>query len=276
MTLTHLIEHLQYGVVEKGNRGEIIARLVLLFAFDELVKNDGFASTPTLKRFLWLLLGLKDEPIQEYKNLEDDLPVHCESFSYLSDKKLSSLESLPLDGLLNFSHFVGLQDAVVTEEYLKECFLRQAAIVFETGRWGADMLIPIMHKDGSMTGLFVQVKNRKDDTLLTLMRSDEVTFKLSTEYVMKANEYRDVAYPAILLALGSSDDFADVSLVKSFNLRHSKSQRISRLPVVVICGFKTFSFLTNEEKKKMIEILDFIVRVPNEVRQCVPLIYNKN
>ena len=65
-----------------------------------------------------------------------------------------------------------------------------------------------------MAAVLVQIKNRNSDTVRNLLNSDEVSYKLQNEFIMKQSEYTEKEYPCILLALGSCEEYIGVSRVR--------------------------------------------------------------
>ena len=64
------------------------------------------------------------EEKQNYEGVDEE--VHC----FSSPNLLETLQTFPITGTLNFSHFVSSQDAEVMDEFLLDCYRREAAVAF--------------------------------------------------------------------------------------------------------------------------------------------------
>lgn len=141
------------GSIDAGDIGEMVASLVLMFAYDETLFKPGMRSrrpTPlALSDFMASLLG------------EEQRDSMAERASTDSDMK-----KLWDGGLVFFNHFVRAKrdpQGDLVEGVLERAYERGAAVFLRDNFPGIDLIIPIMVPDGDMTFLAVQVKNRKDD-----------------------------------------------------------------------------------------------------------------
>jgi hypothetical protein len=254
--LQFLTEIFKCGAVERGNRGEVIGRLLCLFAMDSLTNY-------TVKDF-FIELGFSSEEARL---------LCCEN---------NNIESAHL----HFTHFVCNQDSVVDEYLLKKCFRRQAALAFEMNRAGADLILPFRYwKEDKFVyrGVLVQLKNRKADKLSSLMCSDEVLYKLRPEFVFAQDEIPEDGsreYPSILLSVGSdsSEDAKGVQSIVKMQLRkRSSNQGLQQWHVGIILGYSTMRFLSDDVRKELRELAASKLRLESElVEKMVPLVYRNS
>lgn len=140
------------GSVDAGDIGEMVASLVLMFAYDEVLFKENnervqkrLPSTLQLGDFMASLLGDEQQNIMAGQASTD-----------------SEMIQLWEGGLVFFNHFVRAKEDL-TESMLEKAYERGAAIFLRENFPGVDLVIPIKGPDGGMTFLGVQVKNRKDD-----------------------------------------------------------------------------------------------------------------
>lgn len=135
------------GSIDAGDIGEMVASLILMFAYDEVqFKNSTVLPVPIpLGDFMASLLG------EEQRN------IMAERASTDSDMK-----KLWEKGLVFFNHFVRTKE-YPAEGILERAYERGAAFFPRENFPGIDLIIPIKVPDADMTFLAIQVKNRKDD-----------------------------------------------------------------------------------------------------------------
>eukprot|EP00743_Colponemidia_sp_Colp-15_P003175 GILK01003430.1.p1 GENE.GILK01003430.1~~GILK01003430.1.p1 ORF type:complete len:1113 (+),score=138.28 GILK01003430.1:63-3401(+) len=134
-TLSRLI---QLGTIDAGSRGELVARLLLLLAFDRHCSqiNDGspfkYSRSVLLIDFLNSLFGTK----------EWDLPAALQGAAVC------------------FTHFEFL-DFVPPKDLLREALYRCAALICKKNAPAIDLVIPLLLKSGTVSAIVVQVKNHQ-------------------------------------------------------------------------------------------------------------------
>ena len=152
--LKGLVRSLQNGQINADFRGELVARLLLLMAWDRCVlegqrPSDAFTSTRFLDavplvRFLVSLLRLDDQVMADLSVTFEHATVRC-------------------------THFVEI-DYVPDSADLLELFKRGAAAISKENQAGTDIIIPlVICKDTStevtphmVSCIMIQVKNRRD------------------------------------------------------------------------------------------------------------------
>ena len=159
-----LTSYVGRGFFQKGQSGELVSRIILLLAMDK-----GGNSYKKLKVFLEDLAG--------------------GAFS-LNEKFPDEL----LDGILNFSQFISM-DAIgftstgkeikfrITQDLLKEAFVRNVALILPVGAKGADMIIPILKPDNTMSCISIQVKNLANLNFIGGKHLKTVLHKLSPSFL---------------------------------------------------------------------------------------------
>ncbi|KAJ7291273.1 hypothetical protein C8J57DRAFT_1704923 [Mycena rebaudengoi] len=162
-------EYLKKGILAKGERGELVSRLLMILAHDAATKHSvpGLVSPlryhrpVSLLAFLEALLQpdvyqLVRKALPVYKNDDNDNPV--------------PLETAFVDAYLHFSHFVLAGDYKIVEDtHLRNFFLRGAAVQCRDNQVGIDAIAPMVFVNDADTPIYnsatsalqVQVKNRK-------------------------------------------------------------------------------------------------------------------
>ncbi|CAJ0637020.1 7278_t:CDS:2, partial [Entrophospora sp. SA101] len=144
--LKTLCNSVEDGIVDAGFRGELVAKLLLLRAWDkccnlQIEPMTKYAIPITVKDFLLSLLGEKN-----YQMAFSDL-----------DENLAS-------GILFFNHFYGLE-YTPDKTVLLKMFRRCAAIVGMPGQYGWDLMIPVILKNSvkpeNISVINIQIKNQK-------------------------------------------------------------------------------------------------------------------
>ena len=140
-----LTSYVGRGFLQQGKSGELVSRIILLFAMDK-----GGNSYKKLKVFL------------------EDLAGHAFS---LNEKFPAEL----LDGILNFSQFISM-DTIgftsrelkfrITQDLLREAFVRNVALILPVGAKDADMIIPVLKPNNTMTCISIKVINLADLELM--------------------------------------------------------------------------------------------------------------
>jgi hypothetical protein len=141
------------GIMQKGQSGELVARIILLGAMD-FRGSDQNVVIKRVDHFLKDLCG------NEYKNPE-------------------ALYADVMNGLVSFSQFINLENVGpqikfrVSQDLLKHAFVRGVSLVLPAGTRGADMIIPVLKADNSMTCLVIQIKNLKSMEALPVCNQTE-------------------------------------------------------------------------------------------------------
>ncbi|KAI0310330.1 hypothetical protein OF83DRAFT_1288185 [Amylostereum chailletii] len=163
-----LLSHTHSSRLDPGDRGEVIAALILLLARDRAsnaicldlvpkvgLDDDGFLMhrVITVPEFLAALLKI---------NVLDDMPARYAKTQV--DDRDRPLRDTFQEGYIWFNHYVKIHDLnVLSEEYLVRLIVRGAAAICANNQRGADIIIPVLfgttlHPD-SVSAIIVQVKN---------------------------------------------------------------------------------------------------------------------
>lgn len=157
--LKHFVNACFEGSVSVGDVGEIVAFLVLLFAYDELQFHTPRAlPTPIpLRDFMASLFG------QERR-------------AWMTDRMHSDYDMRELwdNGFVFFNQFIRLEH-VPDQDTLEKLFNRGAAVFLPGASVGADIIIPVRIHDAEMSFCIFQVKNRKDDHHTPSLRQEAVS-----------------------------------------------------------------------------------------------------
>jgi hypothetical protein len=159
-SLAILTDSLKAGLISRGERGELLARLLLTLAHDKCVKFDPkkahealYSKPVPLFRFLEALVGpdhMKRILASKPDNVHDGATFK-EAFKAAK---------------VNFTHFVKGGDAsVITDEIAWMALSRCMAFQCVDGQWMVDLYIPILLWDEPLgrhvvSGIFIQIKNR--------------------------------------------------------------------------------------------------------------------
>ena len=194
--LQPLLECLRYGVIDRGQSGELIAKILLLLGqFSQTPQDDSFtASTDKVFTNLFGLENFRQSSAVDFKVLEQyHFSFNC--FVELEEKSSYWARSNPAEELAVF-------------------FNRGAAIQLPRGHRGADFLLPVrrcvngLQRSYVYKYVLVQVKNYKDH--LKPSQVDEFSDKLSSTF----EESKWLNYNAgfsLLLNVGSTDSAANSS-----------------------------------------------------------------
>ena len=149
--LQMLVQSLRNGQVAAGFRGELVARILLLMAWDRCCLHGVRGSSFTTEAFL------------------KAVPLILFLRSLLHGNIDKELESTFQNSSVRCTHFVKI-DYVPNAVQLLELFKRGAAVVIKENQAGTDLIIPIVFcKDDTtvvtpemVSCVMVQVKNRRD------------------------------------------------------------------------------------------------------------------
>lgn len=202
--LNFLLDALHTGYVEPGYRGELVARLLLMIAWDQATGSRGLSSSLNLEN-----LGYMKEFVSQPIRVKDFL-----TSLFGQDNYNNNIQDLPqkfTDGLLAFTHFIPLT-YTPTQIELRSLFIRFAAVICKRNQAGVDLILPVLLDwDGSntislnsMSYFLIQIKNWNqfyDDDWPA-----SATSKLSKEYVFKGSsitEEKSNPYLSLYLQLGA-------------------------------------------------------------------------
>ncbi|EMD38830.1 hypothetical protein CERSUDRAFT_92863 [Gelatoporia subvermispora B] len=147
--------------ISKGDRGEVVAALILLEAID----NCCFApNSHTRRRFIAPVIDFMQSLLKRgpYEVLLKSMPSEGD--------RDGTFEEIFKDSNIYFTHFVKVLDSqVLTQEMLLRYIVRGAAVFCADRQQGVDLVVPFIYKGTRMTRtnvsiLLCQVKNDTDYT----------------------------------------------------------------------------------------------------------------
>ena len=306
---------LAHGVVDKGYKGEIIVRLLMMLAIDKAMGNENVKEV-SLKEYLLQFSRERaslDEVIEGLDSIgRQEIDVETElgklrrlkidwsdSRAILQRRKeenSSRAASRPLtyaDGQVCFTHFVYLSKStegpLVTHDLLRYAYRRGAAIVVEEGRRGIDKIIPLRVGEDKFVGLVIQDKNRVSDTLqsLTSFDNDETHHKVNLEYFLSKEEkqtFRSAGvdltkhWPAILFAVGVDEvGAAAAGQLEQRRFRHNNRSETEgfHFPCIVLVGLNYTNLMNAEADKHLSALRDFEIVPSDRKRADIPITYGR-
>jgi hypothetical protein len=161
--LDPLINMMKEGLVEGGYRGEVVARLILLHAWDRACgplqplndeeSSNWFSRPMPLVRYLMYLLTYK---------------VYCEVISKMSE---DNIKKRLLKAYIRFNHFVAIT-YTPHPRHILEALKRGTAFVCKRNQQGSDLIIPLVLDIGihdpitldNISYVLVSVKNYQKST----------------------------------------------------------------------------------------------------------------
>ncbi|KAH9923393.1 hypothetical protein B0H21DRAFT_895174 [Amylocystis lapponica] len=156
-----LKEGLSGGILDLGERGEIVARALFTLAYDSTVeKEHPDAGSIKYSKGCSLIGFIEKLFAQDYATAVLDSPP----YNVKSDRPFR--ESFK-DAQIRFTHFGKMyNDGCINTHAMLAAFVRGMAFVCRNGETLVDFIVPVLQKPGnmlesSMTALFVQVKRRE-------------------------------------------------------------------------------------------------------------------
>ncbi|CAI2187079.1 3041_t:CDS:2, partial [Funneliformis geosporum] len=137
--LNFLLDALHTGYVEPGYRGELVARLLLMIAWDQATGSRGLLSSSMSSHLE--NLGYMREFVSQPIRVKDFL-----TSLFGQDNYNDHIQDLPqkfADGLLAFTHFIPLT-YTPTQIELKSLFIRYAAVICKRNQAGVDLILPVL------------------------------------------------------------------------------------------------------------------------------------
>jgi hypothetical protein len=206
-----LIPILKVGAVEGGFRGELVCKILLMFAWDKCQSNNFQYHYPvTVNSFLQSLGG---EPLITAIKESNKPPISgLDKETYEKEKEISSNKIARfLNGTLFFTHFTYVTNSITTADQL-EYFCRNGQAVFcKLGQKGLDLLIPVVladeeakkkGKSHEFTFIAIQCKNHVSYT------TDDHE-KAQTTYTASNFGFKDFDLPYLVLfmSIGAETNF---------------------------------------------------------------------
>jgi len=302
-----------YGIVDRGYKGEVIVRLLMILAMDKAMygenakDNSDVREVPLkdcLEQFSRSDAPLDDKffaefdntgmPKEAYMDLLKRLGLDWPDSEAIVDTfchENAQTNSLPvLNGSICFTHFIHLSKTItrpmITHDLLRYAYRRTAAIVVEEGRRGIDKIVPLLVADDQFIGLVIQDKNRLSDTLPCLLESDETHHKVNVNYFLtgcgaekRTFQDADLAleqhWPAILFSIGFDTVGVGVaSVLQQKRLRRAQNTTTKfDFPCTVLTGLGYSNLMSDTACQALDALRKFEVLVDNRKRCDIPIAY---
>ncbi|KAG9290814.1 hypothetical protein G9A89_010962 [Geosiphon pyriformis] len=218
---------LHTGYIEPGYRGELVARLLLMIAWDHATRDRDIS--PHLGN-----LGYSKEFVSRPIRVKEFLISLFGQENY--DEHIQSFPQKLANGLLAFTHFIPVT-YTPNQTQLRTLFIRFAAVICKRNQAGVDLIIPVLLDwDGSspisvdsMSYFLIQVKNWSK--VYDAHWPSSATSKLSREFVYKGKttEENQNPYLSLYLQLGAPEPALDSFYIESFPAFNTKLQKKARL-----------------------------------------------
>jgi hypothetical protein len=163
-----LVENMQSGLLDKGERGELVARELLVSAYDRAVEQaytkpgsrTSASPVPFYSAGVSLITFINELFTAVYaNNILDGRPNNVSSQEKFRDAFK--------DAKVRFTHFARMADnSATTTEAVWPMLIRSAAILTRPGETGVDIILPVLLSDEAIceevvTGVLVQIKRRR-------------------------------------------------------------------------------------------------------------------
>ncbi|PSR83227.1 hypothetical protein PHLCEN_2v5789 [Hermanssonia centrifuga] len=205
---TFLQKQMDLGLISKGDRGELVARLLLTLAHDRVrvSRRQFLHNTPIYYSHAIPLIDFLRALISAswIDRILDSFPTTITNSDPLS---LPFREAFK-DARVNFTHFVRAGDSsIITDEGAWLSFVRGMAIQCSSGQRMIDLFLPVLLRDEKigrhvMSGVFIQIKNRRQAQRVHI-DADRLNF-------FSPNKLDDVVsrpYVSIVMNLGTHQGF---------------------------------------------------------------------
>lgn len=181
-------ENITGGLIDRGERGELVARLLVTLALDRAVKRSGhdalYSRGVSLIAFIEELFGDRAEHIL------DSIPDNTKS-------KVTFREAFK-HAWVRFTHFGKMGDATgTTLAAARAAFIRCMAIICRSGQMLVDFLLPIFFcpddattlTEANMSALLIQVKRRAEKGVQAKYAINQSTIKFFPDGIANQRPY---------------------------------------------------------------------------------------
>ncbi|RGB35775.1 hypothetical protein C1646_758875 [Rhizophagus diaphanus] len=239
-SLDTLLELFSRGVVEAGERGELINRILFLKAYVDAVNERFSEESLTYLRKVPLELFLDSLLCNQIKGLD----------KFLQDMQIRDAE-------IGFNHWTSLlatnkdyvksgENMFLSEKLVVEAYHRHSAIKMPLGFYDIDHIIPFKHSTGY--GI-ISIQNKKttfnDTTDITSLADPQTAFG------KKMSGYKVLG---IYIDLGLNDATVEMKSEDTIELRSNTSQR-GKDHIIYIRGVRSFKCCDDEIVKRLSKIL---------------------
>ncbi|KAN0114069.1 hypothetical protein V8E52_007045 [Russula decolorans] len=153
----HLAMHSDLNCIDRGRRGELVATLLIMQAYDAARGSGG--RWVSVVNFMRALL-----PSEEYNSLLRSAPTSW-PMTHPNEK---TFEAIFKDHCMWFNHVIKIENKeMISIDHLWKFVMRGAMIFCATNQEGIDIVLPVCHTTqnlgpDSVTAILIQVKNAKD------------------------------------------------------------------------------------------------------------------
>ncbi|KAL4246568.1 hypothetical protein ABKN59_008457 [Abortiporus biennis] len=199
--------HLNDGLLDRGERGEVISRALITEAYDRAVRAKGDKEAENIEK-------VEEDDVCPYSGGCSLLDLMCQLFS--PDVYAMIMESEPANmpkgtgetfaemfknAWVRFTHFAkGVDDHLLTQHAMAAAFIRCMAWICRNGEKAVDIIIPVFMggsiKPEAMTAVLIQVKRRTKSGQYVI--DAEKTFKFFTA----PDNGEKMAYITLVMDLG--------------------------------------------------------------------------
>jgi hypothetical protein len=169
-----LLKEMELSSLDNGDRGELIAEMLLILAVDAAIKKrkrvrtttmnqtldpNGLGTQPVAVSLSSFITALVDE--QWHQAILQSMP----SKSRTKTQGKRTFERTFSQSKVYFTHFIKTDDPqVISRDFLWRLIARGAAVLCANGQAGVDIAIPFMYLDQKLerqtiSAIFIQVKN---------------------------------------------------------------------------------------------------------------------
>jgi hypothetical protein len=154
----HLAGHADLNCIDRGRRGELVATLLIMQAYDAARVISGRRSVSVLN-FMEALL-----PQSKYNTLLQSGPTSWP----LNHPNQATFKAIFKDYSMWFNHVIKIeQKEMISIDHLWKFVVRGAMVLCATNQQGIDIVLPVCHVEqnlgpDSVTAVIIQVKNAKD------------------------------------------------------------------------------------------------------------------
>jgi hypothetical protein len=154
----HLAMHPYLNCIDRGRRGELVAALLIMQAYDA-AREPNYKKCVSVANFMEALL-----PQQSYDDLLKSAPTSWPT-GYGDERTFAVIFK---DYGMWFNHIIKIENTeMMSIDHLWEFVVRGAMILCTTNQGGVDIVLPVCHMTqklgpDSVTAIIVQVKNAKN------------------------------------------------------------------------------------------------------------------
>jgi hypothetical protein len=227
------------GLVQKGERGELVARLLMILAIDKahaLTGSKNYSTAVPLGAFMKALLGRDAWE----NNIRQSVPDNTAAFEG------NSFSAVFNDAKVRFTHF-GRAGGHVSSAMAYAAFLRGMAIQCQPNQQSIDLVIPVFFgttetkvKEQNITAILISIKNRSKPTSIALVAINAENLYFFPQTPVE----KPHPYIALVMELGISEAMIKTTHA-SPNLHHSEPR--PRYSIYVHgCSPQAYAVIENE------------------------------